>query len=102
MIVFQDTTSGIDEKKTIRKSQRLKPSVSAAISRAAESVGMEINTFIVSAAYEKALKIEVARAETQIDPAYFDRFAEAISSPGVRVDGLTEAASQTQNVLAED
>jgi len=58
MLHYTDATAGVAEKKSVRKEQRVKPSISATISRAAAAVGMDESAFIVSAAYEKAVEIE--------------------------------------------
>jgi len=101
MLHYQDATAGVAEKKSVRKEQRVKPSISAAISRAAAAVGMDESAFIVSAAYEKAVAIERSQFSTSLDPQYFQRFAKAINAPGKRHEGLTEAAKKTSGILRD-
>ena len=98
---YRDATAGVVEKKSVRKEQRVKPSISAAISRAAASIGMDESAFIVSAAYEKAVEIEKSQFSTSLDPEYFQRFAKAINAPGKRIEGLVEAAKKTHGILRD-
>ena len=99
MLHYTDVTAGVAEKKTVRKEQRVKPSVSAAIARAASAVGMDESAFIVSAAYEKAVAIEASQFSTSLAPEYFDAFAKAVNAQGKRVEGLAKAKADTQGIL---
>lgn len=96
---YADVTAQVAEKKSVRKEQRVKPSVSKVIARAAAAVGMDESAFIVSAAYEKAVAIETSQFSTTLDPAYFDAFAAAVNAPGKRVEGLAKAAADTKGIL---
>lgn len=99
MLNYTDATADVAEKKSVRKEQRVKPSISAAISQAAASVGMDESAFIVSAAYEKAIEIKKSQFSTSLDPEYFQRFAKAINAPGKRIEGLVEAEKKTRRIL---
>lgn len=101
MLHYADLTANVAEKKSVRKEQRVKPSVSAAIARAAAAVGMDESVFIVSAAYEKAVAIEASQFSTTLNPEFFDAFAKAVNTPGKRVEGLAKAAADTQGILRD-
>lgn len=81
-------TDAGSEAKSLRKDLRLKPSVMAAIERAALAVGMDTSSFITSAAYREALAIEAAQHNTTIPQEAFEAFAAAVAYPGERRDSL--------------
>lgn len=82
MIPSPDFTAGIDEVKSYRKELKMKPSVAAAIRRAAEAVGMDMSTFMASTAFRAATEIERARFQTHLPDEAFDTFATAVDRPG--------------------
>ena len=88
MISAIDHTVSIDEMKTYRKELKMKPSVAAAIKRAAASVGMDMSTFMASSAFQAAHDIERAQYQTLLPEAAFDAFAAAVDRPGRRNHAL--------------
>ena len=54
MLNFSDITANIDEPKTARMEQRMKPRVKALIQQAAALLGVDDTTFITSVALERA------------------------------------------------
>lgn len=102
MLQYNDKTIDVAEKKSVRKEQRVKPSISAAIGRAAAAVGMDESAFIVSAAYEKAIAIEKAQFTSVLEQSYFDQFAKAINADGKPVKGLVNAAKRTRGILRDE
>ena len=101
MLGFSDVTESFEEKRTVREEQRVKPSVSSAIGRAAAAIGMDESSFIISAAYEKAKEIERAQFATLIDPELFDAFAAAVASPGQKIPGLAQKAKASEGLLED-
>lgn len=88
MISAIDHTVSIDETKTYRKELKMKPTVAAAIKRAAASVGMDMSTFMASSAFQAAHEIERAQHQTLLPDAAFDAFAAAVDRPGRRNPAL--------------
>ena len=88
MISAIDHTVSIDEMKTYRKELKMKPTVAAAIKRAAASVGMDMSTFMASSAFQAAHEIERAQHQTLLPEAVFDAFAAAVDHPGRRNQAL--------------
>ena len=82
MISAADFTQGIDETKSTRKELKMKPTVAATIKAAADAVGMDMSTFMASAAYRAALEIERAQQVTTLSEGDFDAFAAAVDRPG--------------------
>ncbi len=101
MLHYTDSTAKTQERKSVRKEQRVKPSISDAIARAAMSVGMDESVFIVSAAYEKAIAIEKAQFSTSLDSEYFQQFSKAVNSQGKRIKGLVEAEQKSRDILRD-
>lgn len=83
-----DATDAGPEAKSLRKDLRLRPSVMAAIERAALAVGLDTSSFITSAAYREALAIEAAQHRTTLPQEAFEAFAAAVAHPGERRDSL--------------
>ena len=50
MLAFEDSTVAVDEPKSARLEARSQPSVKGAISRAATLSGVDVSSFVVSAA----------------------------------------------------
>lgn len=88
MTQIDDATDAGPEAKSLRKDLRLKPSVMAAIERAALAVGMDTSSFITSAAYREALAIEAAQHRTTLPQEAFEAFAAAVARPGERREPL--------------
>lgn len=88
MIAAIDHTVSIDEMKTYRKELKMKPTVAAAIKRAAASVGMDMSTFMASSAFQAAHEIERVQHQTLLPEATFDAFAAAVDRPARRNPAL--------------
>lgn len=97
----QDAIDAVPEAKSLRKDLRLKPSVMAAIERAALAVGMDTSTFITSAAYRDALAVEAAQHRTVLPQEAFDAFAEVVNRPGERLDSLKDLMKARQSLQSD-
>jgi uncharacterized protein (DUF1778 family) len=78
---FKDTTSKIETPSTERLSIRTKPSVKSAIQRAAALNGVSETTFIMSAAYQAALRTIEVHERTVLKTADHATFFEALDNP---------------------
>lgn len=101
MIQVQDFTAHVSERKTARKELKLKPTVDAQIKRAASMVGMDVSTFISSAAYKKAQDVEQSQFVTVLDEARFDAFAAAVDAKGKRNGALSEVLQKSREMLVD-
>ncbi|MBT2132309.1 DUF1778 domain-containing protein [Planktotalea lamellibrachiae] len=102
MIQIADYTASLRESKSVRKDLRMKPSVVAAIERASTCVGMDTSTFIASAAYDAAQKVEKAQFRTSLSDEDFDTFASAVDRPGRRNEALGHLLKLRSELLTDD
>lgn len=84
MIATSDFTQAIDETKSYRKELKMKPTVAATIKAASDAVGMDMSTFMASAAYRAALEIHRIQHVTVLSESAFDAFSAAVDRPGKR------------------
>jgi len=101
MIQVQDHTASVCETKTHRKELKMKPSVAEAIKNASLAVGMDMSTFISSAAYKAAREVEFSQHQTVLSVDAFDAFAAAVDAAGTRNSALG-ALLQRRNDLFQD
>ena len=94
-----DHTVAIDEMKTYRKELKMKPTVAAAIKRAAALVGMDMCTFMASSAFQAAQGIERAQYQTLLPEAAFDAFASAVDRPGRRNQALGQLFQKRSELI---
>jgi len=101
MIQVQDYTASVREIKTHRKELKMKPSVAEAIKNASLAVGMDMSTFISSAAYRAAQEVEFSQHQTILPTDAFNAFVAAVDAPGTRNPALGELL-QRRNDLFQD
>ncbi|NOX41883.1 MAG: DUF1778 domain-containing protein [Alphaproteobacteria bacterium] len=101
MIQVQDYTASVRETKTHRKELKMKPSVAEAIKNASLAVGMDMSTFISSAAYKAAREVEFSQHQTVLSADAFDAFAAANDAQGTRNPTLGTLL-QRRNDLFQD
>lgn len=101
MISMPDHTSSIKETKTYRKELKMKPSIAESVKRAADAVGMDMSTFISSAAYKSAQEIEQAQHQTFLSDDAFDTFAAAVDHPGQRNKALGQLFKHQKALIAD-
>jgi len=90
-LAFKDTTVAVDEPKSARLEARTQPSVKDLIHRAAVLNGVDVSSFVVSAAYRAALStIEAQRVtllESEADKAAFFKALDNPPKPTKRLAG---------------
>ena len=101
MIQSHDHTASVQETKTHRKELKMKPSVAEAIKNASLAVGMDMSTFISSAAYKAAREIEFSQHQTVLSEDAFDAFVVAVDAPGTRNPALGALLQQRNNLLRD-
>ena len=99
MIPAVDRSAAIRETKVARKELKMKPSVAAAIQRAADATGVDASTFIVSNAYRAALEVERRESQTLLGESDYDAFAAAVDAPGAASPALAELFAHRRAVL---
>ncbi|MYG27074.1 MAG: DUF1778 domain-containing protein [Boseongicola sp. SB0677_bin_26] len=101
MLAFEDSTVAVDEPKSARLEARTQPSVKGAISRAATLSGVEVSSFVVSAAYKAAQRTieahKMTALESEVDRAAF--FA-ALENPPEPNDRLKQAFALRGKLIA--
>jgi uncharacterized protein (DUF1778 family) len=101
MIHIADPTVQFAETKSQRKELKLKPSVAAEIQAGADVVGMDMSTFMASAAYRLAQEVTAAQHRTTLPPDAFDAFAKAVDGAGTANPALT-ALFEKRRALLKD
>ncbi|MDE0523602.1 MAG: DUF1778 domain-containing protein [Boseongicola sp.] len=101
MLVFEDSTAAVDEPKSARLEARTWPSVKDAISRAATLSGVEVSSFVVSAAYNAAHTTIKAHKMTILE-SEADRaaFFGALENPPKPNDRLKNAFALREKLIA--
>ncbi len=101
MSAFQDTTAAINEPKSARLEARTQPSVKDTINRAATLNGVDVSSFVVSAAYNAAQSTIKAHKVTVIESAV-DRkaFFDALDSPPKPTRRLVDAFALRKKLVA--
>ncbi len=101
MLAFQDTTATVDEPKSARLEARTQPSVKDTISRAATLNGVDVSSFIVSAAYDAAQSTIAAHKLTVIE-SEADRaaFFNALDNPPKPTKRLKDAFALRKKLIA--
>ncbi len=95
MLQNSDFTSSINERKSVRKELKQKPSVASAIKQAAAMVGMDESTFINSAAFQRAQEIMQSQFVTILDEQAFTQFANALEAPAKASPALSDAMKRS-------
>ena len=101
MLMFDDSTAAVDEPKSARLEARTQPSVKQTISRAAKMSGVEVSSFVVSAAYKAAQAAIKAQNVTMLD-SEADRtvFFNALENPPQPNERLKEAFALRKHLIA--
>ncbi len=101
MMMFEDSTAAIDEPKSARLEARTQPSVKQTISRAATISGVDVSSFVVSAAFKAAQEAIEAQKVTMLD-SEADRavFFNALENPPQPNKRLKEAFALRKNLIA--
>ncbi|OOY10899.1 hypothetical protein BMG00_17235 [Thioclava marina] len=101
MVAFENSTRNFDEPKSARLEARTQPSVKEAISRAAALNGVELSSFVVSAAYRAAQETIEAHRLTVLDSAA-DRaaFFDALEHPPMPNKRLREAFALRETLIS--
>lgn len=101
MLAFEDGTAAVDEPKSARLEARTQPSVKDAINRAAALSGVEVSSFVVSAAYKAALTTieahKITALESETDRA---AFFDALETPPKPNDRLKKAFALREKLIA--
>jgi len=101
MVAFADTTATVDEPKSARLEARTQPSVKDTIHRAAALSGVDVSSFVVSAAYNAAQSTIEAHNITVIE-SEADRkaFFDALDNPPKPTKRLAEAFALRKKLIA--
>lgn len=101
MLVFEDATASVDEPKSARLEARTQPSVKDTINRAATLNGVDVSSFVVSAAYNAAqLTIEAHKVTVLESEADREAFFAALDNPPKPTKRLREAFAQRKKLIA--
>ncbi len=88
MLNFKDTAAVIDEPKSARMQQRIKPYAKAQIQQAALLLGVDETTFVTSVALERAQATIVDHERTILSDADREVVVNALNSPAPQTDTL--------------
>jgi uncharacterized protein (DUF1778 family) len=101
MIAFEDSTAAVDEPKSARLEARTQPSVKDIIHRAATLNGVDVSSFIVSAAFSAAQSTIETHKITVID-SEADRkiFFDALDNPPKPTKRLVDAFELRKMLIA--
>ncbi len=101
MPVFRDTTVTVDEPKSARLEARTQPSVKDLIHRAAALSGVDVSSFVVSAAYDAAQSAITTHNITMIESeADREVFFNALDNPPKPTKRLQEAFALRKKLIA--
>ncbi|TDK52607.1 DUF1778 domain-containing protein [Antarcticimicrobium luteum] len=101
MLAFEDSTVAVDEPKSARLEARTQPSVKDAISRAATLSGVEVSSFVVSAAYKAAqTTIEAHKLTALESEADRAEFFGALENPPKPNNRLKQAFALRETLIA--
>jgi len=101
MLSFEDAALAVDEPKSARLEARTQPSVKDTIHRAATLTGVDVSSFVVSAAYAAAQSAIEAHEITVIE-SEADRkvFFDALENPPRPTERLVAAANLRKKLVA--
>ena len=101
MLAFEDATASVDEPKSARLEARTQPSVKDTINRAATLNGVDVSSFVVSAAYNAAQStIEAHKVTVLESEADREAFFNALDNPPKPTKRLQEAFAQRKKLIA--
>jgi len=101
MEAFENTTGKLDEPKSARLEARTQPSVKEIIHQAATLNGVDVSSFVVSAAYDAAQSTIAAHKVTVIESAADkEAFFNALDNPPKPTRHLVEAFALRKKLIA--
>lgn len=101
MFAFEDKTNAVDEPKSVRIEARTQRSVKDTITRAATLNGVDMSSFIVSAAYEAAQTTISAHKVTMLESESDKQaFFNALDTPPKPTKRLIEAFALREKLIA--
>lgn len=101
MLAFVDKTVAVDEPRSARLEARTQPSVKDTITRAATLNGVDMSSFVVSAAYEAAQATISAHNVTMLESeADKDAFFNALDNPPKPTKRLSAAFALREKLIA--
>ncbi len=101
MLTFESSTSTVDEPKSARLEARTQPSVKDTIYRAATLNGVDVSSFVISAAYAAAQSTIAAHKVTVIESqADKEAFFNALDNPPKPTKRLAKAFALRKKLIA--
>jgi len=101
MLAFENSTVTVDEPKSARLEARTQPSVKDTIHQAATLNGVDVSSFVVSAAYDAAQSTITAHKVTVIESeADREKFFNALDNPPKPTKRLVEAFALRKKLIA--
>ena len=91
MLKYDDISSEIDEPKSARMEQRIKPHMKATIQDAALLLGIDDSTFVANAAYERAQQVLEKHHSIKLSRRDTEALLAALDSPGEPTEAMREA-----------
>lgn len=99
MYSVQDQTAVVKEPSDERMNFRVKKRVKQTIQQAAALTGMDDSSFVISAAYEAAIKAIEAHQRTMLQDIDFEPFFAALSDPPAPTEALANAFKRRRDVI---
>jgi uncharacterized protein (DUF1778 family) len=95
----QDQTAAIKEPSDERMHFRVKKRVKQTIRQAAALTGMDDSSFVISAAYDAALKAIEAHQKTTLQDLDFEPFFAALDNPPAPTEALAKAFQRRKDIV---
>lgn len=100
MLSFEDSTEAVNEPKSARLEARTQPSVKDTINRAATLNGVDVSSFVVSAAYNAAQStIEAHKVTVLESDADREAFFAALENPAKPTKRLRKAFAHRKELV---
>jgi uncharacterized protein (DUF1778 family) len=94
-----EQNAAIKEPSDERMHFRVKKRVKQTIRQAAALTGVDDSTFVISAAYDAALKAIEAHQKTVLDDIDFDAFFTALDNPPPPTEALARAFQRRKDII---
>ena len=101
MLSYEDETKDIDEPRTARMEQRTKPHVKAELQRAAALLGVDVTSFVISSAYERARSTIADHERTVLVGDDRAVFFAAMDNPAEPTAALREAMAMRRRLIRD-
>jgi uncharacterized protein (DUF1778 family) len=95
----QDQAAAIKEPSDERMHFRVKKSVKQAIRQAAALTGMDDSSFVISAAYDAAIKIIEVHHKTVLQEIDFEPFFTALDNPPAPSEALVNSFKRRRDIV---